>query len=309
MMVQIFQPGPPLDHFIENFWLYDDYVPNHQNERILPSGTIELVINLRDDELRIGDPTQPAKTPRRYSGALVSGTYGGSFLIDTQQERSLLGIHFKPGGAFPFLGISADALTDTHVNMETLWGRSALLLREQLCETQNPEERFRIAENALKRHLFRPLEHHYAVLSGLDALMASERPGLTGHEEDCIRVRDIARNIGVSERRFIQVFRSEVGLTPRRFYRIQRFQRALALLQRTIAAPDFASIAAECTYFDQSHLIHDFVAFSGFTPMAYVRQEQRLRQMHTHIKRNHLPLTESPDTGQFFPIPREHGAI
>jgi len=88
-----------------------------------------MVFNLRDDELRIHDPVQPDRY-ERFSGALVSGAYAGSFVIDTAQETSMLGVHFKPGAAFPFLGLPASELAERHVDLETLWGPSAARLRE-----------------------------------------------------------------------------------------------------------------------------------------------------------------------------------
>jgi hypothetical protein len=104
MLHLFYAPISPLLDFVDNFWLYDGYTQPHFKERILPSGTIELVINLRDDELRIYDAAQPERC-NRFSGALVSGAYGGFFVIDTAEEVSIMGVHFKAGGAFPFLGI------------------------------------------------------------------------------------------------------------------------------------------------------------------------------------------------------------
>ena len=52
MLYRSYKPAPPLGAFVHDFWLYDGYAQPHLKERILPSGTIELVINLRDDELR-----------------------------------------------------------------------------------------------------------------------------------------------------------------------------------------------------------------------------------------------------------------
>jgi hypothetical protein len=53
MLFRAHKPGFPLSDFIENFWLYDGYSSPHTHERIFPTGTFELVFNLRDDELRI----------------------------------------------------------------------------------------------------------------------------------------------------------------------------------------------------------------------------------------------------------------
>jgi len=274
-------PVSPLLDFVDDFWLYDGYTQPHFKERILPSGTIELVINLRDDELRIYDAAHPDRC-NRFSGALVSGAYGGFFVIETAEEVSMMGVHFKPGGAFPFLGLPAGELADAHVNLETLWGRSAVELRERLCGAATPMERFRLLEEALLAHLFRPLVRHYAVPTALDAF---------GQTEVRATVRDIARDIGLSQRRFIQVFTEEIGLTPKLFSRVKRFQRTIAIV-RQATAPDWARLAVDCGYFDQSHLIRDFLMFSGFSPSDYLRRQNYLRQHGVHIKRNHFPLPD-----------------
>jgi AraC-like DNA-binding protein len=89
----------------------------------------------------------------------------------------------------------------------------------------------------------------------------------------------------MSQRRFIQIFAAEVGLTPGHFGRVLRFRRALRALP-TAGTPDWASIAADHGYFDQSHFIHDFRAFSGLTPTDYVRQRSE------HVKDHHVPMAE-----------------
>jgi AraC-like DNA-binding protein len=281
MLYRSYTPALPLRDFVDDFWLYDDYTPLHYKERILPSGTMELVINLRDNELRIYDAAQPERC-KRFSGALVSGAYGGFFVIDTAEEASVMGVHFRAGGAFPFLGLPAGDLSDTHVDLETLWGRSAVELRERLCGASTPVERFCLLEEALVAHLFRPPEHHYAVPMALE---------IFGHTDARATVRDVARRVGLSQRRFIQVFTAEVGLTPKRFCRVQRFHWALALARHT-TAPDWAQLAVDGGYCDQSHLIRDFLAFSGFSPTDYLRQQHALCQRGVHLKRNHLPLAE-----------------
>ncbi|HYY30907.1 MAG TPA: DUF6597 domain-containing transcriptional factor [Chthoniobacterales bacterium] len=78
-------PTLPLGYFVERFWQICDSPP-HPKERIIPSGTIELVINLHENEFRIYCPTQPTRC-KRFSGAIASGTYEGAFLIDADQEE------------------------------------------------------------------------------------------------------------------------------------------------------------------------------------------------------------------------------
>lgn len=271
MLYRSHTPPPPLGDFIERFWICSD-APPHRRERILPSGTIELVVNLREDEIRIYDPSNTDHCTR-MSGAIVSGAYSRFFVIDPLQHASILGVHFKPGGAFPFLGAPAGELADTHVDVEALWGARALELRERLCAAATPAERFSLMERALLSHLRNPPERHGAVPAALDAFGQSAEA----------RVRDVAKGVGLSQRRFIQVFAAEVGMTPKLYSRVRRFQRARALARK--AAPDWARIAVDCGYFDQPHLIRDFQEFSGLTPADYLRHQSE------QVLPNHVPQT------------------
>lgn len=271
MFLRTYVPGPPLDEYIDRFWLCSD-TPAHPRERILPSGTVELVINLSDDEIRIYDPLHPACV-RRYPGAVVSGPYSNFFLIDPLQHASIIGVHFRPGRAVPVLGVPAVELADTHLDLKTLWGRTATELRERLGTAATPAERFAVLEEVLRSRLCRRLRHHNAVPVALDAFEQADT---------AVKVRDLARQVGLSQRRFIQLFTAAVGLTPKLYGRVRRFQRARELV-RNATAPDWAEVAVACGYFDQSHLIRDFGEFSGLSPLAYLSQRSQ------HVLLNHVP--------------------
>jgi len=280
MLFRSYKPGPTLANFIENFWLYEGYVSPHLGERIFPSGTFELVFNLREDELRIYRGVQPDRVSR-FPGAIVSGPYTGFFGSDTAEEASVMGVHFKPGGAFPFLGIAAGELADTHIGLDQIWGQTAAEVRERLCMERDPRRRFHILQNALLSRLFRPLKHHPAVSSALDLLHLNSRAV----------VRRIVHEVGLSNRRLLDLFDFEVGVKPKQFARLQRFQCVLRMAQR-IHDVEWDQLALEQGYFDQAHLIRDFVAFSGFTPAEYLRRLRQLRRQGLHVKFNHLPVAQ-----------------
>jgi AraC-like DNA-binding protein len=276
-------PAAPLSEFIYDLWLYEEYTPtSHANERILPSGTIEMVVNLQERQLRIYP--LDIQSCRRFSGAVVSGPYSRCFVTDTAEEKSIIGVHFKPAGAFPFLGVPPEELADAHVDLENLWGRSAGELRERLCEARTPQMRFSILEGALLHHLLRPIEHHWAVAATVEELTKSGARPL---------IREIARTLGISQRRLIRVFADEAGLTPKLFGRIQRFQRALAMASTSRDLSHWSEIALSCGYFDQAHLINDFEEFSGFTPTEYLEQLKYLQGQGFRRKRNHVPLVQA----------------
>jgi AraC-like DNA-binding protein len=253
-------PKPPLAKFIERFW-YSCDGPSHQKVRIVPTGTIELVFNLDQDDLGFYF-TERSGSYKSFSGAVFSGPHARPLFVETRKH--VMGVHFKPGGAFPFLGVPASELIDTHVDLEALWGKSAQDLREQLCAAANPAKRFRIFEKALVTCLRDSLEEHRAVRAALDVFRRDAGEG---------RIRDLAAHLGLSQRHFIKIFSKQVGVRPKLFGRVQRFQRAVDLT-RSNSTPDWAEIAVACGYFDQSHLIHDFQRFSGFSPTEFLRQRR-----------------------------------
>ena len=275
---KFYKPKAPLSKFVDSFWLYDSYEPDHKTERILPTGTLELAINLRQNEQRFYDAERPENCTH-LSGAVVSGASGRGFAPDAPEEAFIIGVHFKPGGAFPFLGLPAGDLADTHVDLETLWGRSAGRLRERLCEARTSAERFQSLQEALLSRLCHGVEQHYAVTAALEMFAKN----LAGP-----RVKEAAKYLGLSQRRFIQVFKAEVGLTPKLFSRIQRFQQTRTLIQQNPSI-NWADLAVALGYFDQSHLIREFLEFSGLSPTDYINRHKRLMEPNILFKRRHLP--------------------
>jgi AraC-like DNA-binding protein len=266
-------PTAPLSEFVELLWLYEGYHQPHQMERLLPDGSMELVINLNDDQVRVYDPRDIGKF-QTLRGSVVVGAHSEFFVIDTAEQHTVAGVHFRPGGAFPFLGLPAGELHNMQVSLEDLWGRPAGRLRERLLDAPTAQAKFRILEQTLLAQAAARLQRHPAV-----AFALREFHGLP-HTRT---IADVTGQIGLSAKRFIQVFSGEVGLTPKLFCRVRRFQRVL----RRIGAGrpvEWAAVALDCGYFDQAHFIRDFRAFSGINPSTYALQRTE------HL--NHVPLGE-----------------
>lgn len=266
-------PGPPLSNLIEVLWYGDGPAQPHHRERLLPDGSMELVINLSEDEVRVYDRLDYRKFEKLRGAALV-GPHSEFFVIDTAEQRNVMGVHFRPGGAFPFLRLPAGELHGLHISLEDVWGSWAGELRERLLESPNLADRFRILEAALRARISRPLERHRAVEFALGQFYRG--PGTR-------TIGDITEETGLSSRRFIELFRQQVGLTPKLFCRVRRFQEVVQRISpgRPI---DWTDVALSCGYFDQAHFIHDFRAFAGLSPTRYAE----LRTEHT----NHVPIYE-----------------
>ena len=271
-------PGPPLSQFVDLLWLYEGYTQPHAKERILPTGEMQIVINLAADRSCVyeRDDTDRCLT---FGGSLLSGAHSQYQVIGTAQQASVIGVHFRPGGAYPFLRRPAGELRDTTVSLDVLWGAAAIDMRDQLLEAATPGARFEILERVLLAELARgfsrnALDQNGPVGFALRRFMAS--PHMT-------TIASVSEQIGLSPKRFIQVFRDETGFTPKVFCRIRRFHRALDRMEGRKSV-EWANVALDCGYFDQAHFNHDFRAFSGINPSSYLA--------HGTPHRNHVALVD-----------------
>jgi len=252
-------------------WLYEGYTQPHAKERVLPTGEMQIVINLREDRTCVYDRADLERC-RQFRGALLSGAHSEYVVIDTAEQVSVMGVAFRAGGAFPFLRMPAGELRDTDVSLDALWGRAGVGLRERVLEAATHQARFQVLEQALLAELARGFARHAAVRFALRQFTAAPQTAT---------IASVSERIGLSPKRFIQVFRDETGFTPKVFCRIRRFQRALDRMGggRNV---DWASVALDSGYFDQAHFNHDFRAFSGLNPSSYLA--------HRTAHRNHVSL-------------------
>lgn len=253
-----YHPRSPLGDFVDLIWLFERTDLTHPRERLLPGATMELVMELR------GGGAQP----------LISGAHSKTVEIDTGEPTTVVGVHFKPGGAFPFLGVPAGELHNEHVSLDTLWGRDAAALADRVLAATNAIEKLRALEQTLLARAQGRWQRHPAVEFALKTL----QPG-----PNAPTVSDITDRVGLSARRFIQVFTDQVGMTPKLFCRVRRFQKALTLIDE-LDHVDWTNVAYACGYYDQPHFIGDFSAFSGLSPSGYLR----IRGEHL----NHVPLAD-----------------
>jgi AraC-like DNA-binding protein len=248
-------PQGPLSEFVDCFWIHEGYGGgSHGRERVLPTATTDLVF---------------ASHSTKGHACTVTGPRSGCVELDTSLPFSAIGVHFKPGGGLPFFGAPTDELHNQVVSLDLLWGRDAGRLEEQLWDAPAPEQRGRLLEEALRARMSTRLPRSPAVAYAV---------GVIQHSRGGRPVADITQRIGMSTRRFLDLFRREVGLSPKAFCRMSRFAAVLAAVDRA-ADVDWCDVALSCGYFDQAHFNHDFRAFAGVTPSEYLRS----RTSRTHL--------------------------
>lgn len=252
-------PHPALAPFVHTLWYARDPEAVHARQRILPTGRAQIVLSLARDYLTDANhPTDPLQTT---SPALYLGLYSTYQHIDAIDLAELMGISFHPGGTLPFLPHKAALFTNCETPLEDLWGVSLRSLRDRLRETPAIDGKFDCLDEFLRErlHASRTRQPHPLVNFSLRAIHLA--PHIT-------TVAELSRTTGLSQRRLSQVFREHVGVPPKLYCRIQRFQQAIQQLHRGADLP-WSELALACGYYDQSHFANDFRAFSGISPTTY----------------------------------------
>jgi AraC-like DNA-binding protein len=253
-----YTPRAPLDDVVDFFWMYEGYTAPHQREQVMPVPTLDVVFTLDS-------------SGRALSG--VSGARSKAFLLDTSLPFSAIGIHFRPGGGCPFFGVPAGELHNQTVSLDTLWRAFATTVSDQLWEARSAEARFLILERALLARAQGQFDRHPAVARAVALFDRSHGALSVGH---------VVRRTGVSQRHLVELFWNEVGLSPKRYCRVRRFNDVLTRIE-PLTDVDWTEVAHLCGYFDQAHFNHDFRAFAGLSPSEYFRRR---------VARNHVAVTD-----------------
>jgi len=221
-------------------------------------------IDLRDEPRHLFDRENP-RSNQTFRRGWISGAHSQYIVIDALPASSMIGVHFKPGGASAILGLPAVALRDQVVELDALWGSSATDLRDQLLAARTPRMKFQTLErfliDRLARRAFDPAQQR-RVFWARDLFAQNAETG---------KIRAVVDQLGISHKHFIDQFRRHVGLTPKLFCRIQRFQQVLAEIAARRSV-EWADVASSCGYYDQAHFVHDFHRFSGLNPSTYAHE-------------------------------------
>jgi len=251
------RPVGLLAKFVEVFWYWSDHPRPFIHERVLPMGSTELVIRLESP---------------RTSESGIAGPRSMPMIIERHETNQLLGVHFKPGGAFPFLGFPFGEIHNSWITLADLWGeKRAQRLLCLLSAAPTIELKFQLLERWLTWIADQPLKHHAAIAFALEEF--NNDSGLQSSAA-------VAEKVNLSQRRLIDLFRNEVGMTPKLFCRVQRFREIVETIQ-PLETVDWVDLALSFGYTDQSHFIHEFREFSGLRPSEYLP----LRTEHVgHVK-------------------------
>lgn len=254
-------PRAALRPFVSILWAKDASPPadtGAARELMLPTGVMHVAIRLGSNPVRLF--TGPGDAHGQLFGACVlNGVRTSAYCKEIAEPAPSVGAMLQPGAADLLSNTPAGALTGRYTRLEDLWRPLDLAeLRERLEAVQSLAQRITLFEDVLARRL--------PVLRGIDPLIARA----LHHFDAGMSVGDLVAESGFSHRHIAQVFSEGVGVPPKTYIRLRRFNSALDHLH---GAPEasLADVAAAEGYADQAHMTREFQAIGGLTPGRYRR--------------------------------------
>src|SRR2546421_2857085 len=245
-------PAPPLRSIIGRYRGYR-LVSDPGTHRGLPSRHLTFIISL-DDPVDIARMPDGVQAPGRFQ-AFVGGLHAVPATIRHEGFQHGISLELTPLGARALLGLPAGELAYSVIRLEDVLGPSAHGLIDRLVAAPGWRERFRLLDDALVRRL-KDRDGVPAEVEWAWRRLVSSAGG--------VEAGALADEVGYSRRHLGELFRRELGLSPKVAGRVLRFERSRRLLTGP-QRPRLAALAVAARYYDQAHLTREWREIAGCT--------------------------------------------
>ncbi len=216
-------------------------------ERVLPDGASRLLVVLQSGAASV-----------HVAGASVSPV-----VLSMRGHMHGLSIALQPGATLALFGVPADELAGRTVPWNCIAPKADRDLPERLAAAANDTARVGVVLTALGAMAQPAAPSSRRLVENAASRLRASAEGVS--------VRALAAQFDLSERRLQQLFAAHIGLAPSVWRRLQRLHGTLRLL-RLAERPQWAHMALQSGYYDQSHMINEFRALCGLTPQQFLRR-------------------------------------
>jgi len=251
------EPHASLRGHAVRYQAYYEYTAQTAVRRHPPTGIVPIIIGF-DAPMRMAGMAVEGGALRSFT-SFVAGPHDRFGDSETEGVSHGLQVDLTPIGAYLFFGVPLRELANRTLELEDIMGAEGREWIERL-RVPTSEQAFDIVDEVIARRVTQAEPASRAVV------WAWRRIEETGGR---VRIGSLAERVGWSRKHLITRFREQVGMPPKTYARIVRFSRAVRLADGAAGEPRWVEIALRSGYYDQAHLIRDFVAFAGVTPTEY----------------------------------------
>ena len=247
------QPLADLAGLVEAIWYFKGPTSS-AHKRILPNGTVEMLINF-------GEPyrTITGAGPELLKTTWLAGLQSGPMVGAQPPRQDVMGVRLCPAGAYALMEGPMREISELVVDLEDLVGRAAGELAERCYDAPSVEERLRRAADWVAERVTKA--------RGVDPAIAWAA-GRIEQSGGAVSIAELRRQTGLSKTRMAEAFREQIGLAPKLYSRVVRFRRATAMLQK--GAQPLIEVALAAGYYDQPHMNAEFRELSGLSPREFL---------------------------------------
>jgi AraC-like DNA-binding protein len=248
------RPVPALHHLIRYYYQVETHLAGRIEVQPVPARSPQAI------EFTFGAPYEVRRLDRggtrnAYPIALIGSQTFRRVELLMHGNIDAFTIVFQPGGVSTMFSVSAEELTNDDFEGEAVLGRGLGELLRRLGDVASFADRARVADGYL-----------CAKRPALDSISGiTDAATRVVSSSGCARVSDLAHHAGLGIRQFERRFRYEIGIPPKLYARIVRFEAALRR-KATAPAMSWTDIAHALGYHDQMHMVRDFNRLSGDSP-------------------------------------------
>jgi len=257
-------PSAALAPYVRELQGYVEQTPGLWRRREYPGLQVVVILEF-EPRLRLyplGHGTD--RTYTCYRGGFVAGVDDTFTLTEHLGFQSGIQLNLHPLGARRLFGLPLHTLNGTAIAFADLVPKHARLA-EQLAELPDWDTRFDALEGFLTQRLQDAAPENAYVAWALRRIASSSA------DLQPLHVEQLARELGYSHKHVIALFRDQVGVSPKLWMRLVRFERLQQKL-RHARPSSLAQLANECGYYDQAHLARDVQQFTGASPSQLIRE-------------------------------------
>ena len=266
MIYQKYTPSVALQPYIMCYFIWEhpqlltDAIEVHST----PNGLGGMVFNYGDPYHVLNGKQKWERVPYSF----VAGQFTKNYCLRLSGRLGMIGVVFWPAGLSHIIGIPMSSFTNQRIDLNLVLGKEASIMEHQILESTTKHQRISVLEKFLLRKLCKTAPKTDIIDTAVQTML---------QQKGMLSIRQLADDLCISPRQFQRRFSEKVGISPKLFSRIKRFNYISTL--STSPLTDWMDMVHEGGYYDQAHFIRDFCDFSGKKPSEFVNYNRALASL------------------------------
>lgn len=254
-------PPAKLAEYVQFFWVLEGSATTEKPffHRIMAESSPEWIFYCKGQFTQHG----ARQVQRQFSPSVMAGSVHNFKIVYTSTDFCLFGVCLFPYAIPGIFGVASHTLSDHSADTGTLLGQEGQMLEQKVFSAADHRQRAALVSRYILKRLSGSRDADSAVFNAIKQILSSPA---------ALSISSVADSCFLSRRQFERKFLHYAGSSPKQFQRIARFNTVIKGFDKHTSS--LSDIAHDCGYYDQSHFIHDFRLFSGYSPKDFFKHQK-----------------------------------